>query len=96
MDDGAVRWAYQVGLLNRGIEMARRDIDPVDGHQARDEDWEGNNAAFTCPVCGKVFIVSAMQNVHNGQRTCPNPACGHSVGHVTGGRKNGGTAYIEW
>jgi hypothetical protein len=24
-----------------------------------DEDWEGNNVAFTCPLCKKVFIVSA-------------------------------------
>ena len=24
------------------------------------EDWEGNNAAFSCPACNKVFIVSAL------------------------------------
>jgi hypothetical protein len=32
------------------------------GHFEKDEDWLGNNAAFTCPLpdCGKVYIVSAM------------------------------------
>src|ERR1022692_3442898 len=24
----------------------------------KSEDWVGNNAAFTCPNCGKVFMVS--------------------------------------
>jgi hypothetical protein len=33
------------------------------------EDWEGNNAAFSCPACNKVFIVSAL--LHGGQRECP-------------------------
>lgn len=65
----------------------------------KDEDWEGNNAAFTCPVCNKVFIVSDTRmhkgpQKENGYRQCP--ACGKSVGRVTGGRKSGGTASIEW
>ena len=56
------------------------------------EDWEGNNAAFICPVCNKVFIVSGI--IHKGARRCP--SCGKSTGHVEGGRKGGGRAWIEW
>jgi hypothetical protein len=67
----------------------------IDRNSIRDdEDWEGNNAAFTCPVCKKVFIVSAL--LHQGRRTCPNPKCGKSVGWVRGGRLSGGDAGIEW
>jgi len=29
---------------------------------AQTEDWVGNNAAFTCPKCGKVFLVSGMMH----------------------------------
>jgi predicted RNA-binding Zn-ribbon protein involved in translation (DUF1610 family) len=72
--------------------MAVRSIDP--DVQARDEDWEGNNAAFSCPVCGKVFLVSASPLMHNGSRECPN--CHRSTGYVEGGRKGGGSARIEW
>jgi ribosomal protein S27AE len=78
--------------------MARREIDPGDGAQARDEDWEGNNAAFTCPRCGKVFIVTNIpgppkSHIDQSKRECP--VCQKSTGHVTGGKK-GGAAYIEW
>jgi hypothetical protein len=59
-----------------------------------DEDWEGNNAAFTCPNCKKVFIVSGL--LHDGRRKCPNPKCGKSVGWVRGGKGSGGSAGIEW
>jgi predicted RNA-binding Zn-ribbon protein involved in translation (DUF1610 family) len=72
--------------------MAVRHIDPVD--IARDEDWEGNNAAFSCPVCGKVFLVSGSPTMHNGSRKCPN--CQKSIGYVKGGKKRGGSARIEW
>jgi rubrerythrin len=58
----------------------------------KNEDWLGNNAAFTCPVCQKVFIVSGLIN-KNG-RTCPE--CGKSKGFCTGGKKAGGLAYIQW
>lgn len=70
--------------------MARRSIDPSD--PARDEDWEGNNAAFTCPKCGKIFIVSAM--LHPQGRKCPH--CGKATGFVVGGRQGGGSAYVDW
>jgi hypothetical protein len=65
----------------------------------QDEDWEGNNAAFTCPVCQKVFIVSDTRmhvgpQKEKGYRRCP--ACEKSVARVNGGRKSGGTASIEW
>jgi len=61
---------------------------------ANSEDWEGNNAAFTCPLCGKVYIVSASKAIHKGRRSCPN--CGKSEGVVVGGKKSGGTAAITW
>jgi transcription elongation factor Elf1 len=61
-------------------------------HIGTSEDWHGNNAAFTCPVCGKVFIVSGLLN-RNG-RKCP--GCGKSTGIVTGGKDSGGTATITW
>lgn len=72
------------------LDMAVRNIDSQD--QARDEDWVGNNAAFTCPPCGKVFLVS--NHMHDGARPCP--ACGGSTGYVVGGKASGGSARIEW
>lgn len=69
--------------------MPRRDLDP--DQLAQDEDWVGNNAAFTCPECGTVFLVSQM--LHRNGRDCP--GCGRSHGEVTGGAKSGGTAWIE-
>jgi len=36
--------------------MPIKTLNPYDLEQ--DEDWEGNNAAFRCPVYQKVFIVS--------------------------------------
>jgi Zn finger protein HypA/HybF involved in hydrogenase expression len=69
--------------------MAKRQLDPVT--LARDEDWEGNNVAFTCPKCGKVFIVSGM--LHKQGRACP--GCGGAKGFVKGGRQSGGSAHIE-
>jgi hypothetical protein len=61
-------------------------------HMACDEDWDGNNAAFSCPVCRKVFLVSA--HMHSGKRECPN--CHKSTGYVVGGKNSNGTARIEW
>jgi hypothetical protein len=58
----------------------------------KDEDWVGNNAAFTCPVCHGVFLVSGM--FHKNGRDCPK--CGKSKGRVLGGKESGGTATIEW
>jgi hypothetical protein len=61
---------------------------------AHDSDWEGNNAAFTCKACGKVFMVSGR--LHKSGRTCPNQGCGKSTGYVDGGKKSKGSAWIEW
>ncbi len=69
--------------------MPRRDLDPL--QLGRDEDWVGNNAAFTCPACGKVFLVSGP--LHRNGRDCPD--CGRSHAKVGGGAKSGGTAWIE-
>jgi hypothetical protein len=68
--------------------MPQRAID----HTRDEDDWEGNNAAVTCPACRKVFIVSEL--IHHGKRACPK--CGKSVVTVQGGRKTGGTALIDW
>jgi len=57
-----------------------------------DADWHGNNAAFTCPVCNKVFLVSAILNEPGGERgvrLCPN--CKTSTGRI-----NAEGASIEW
>jgi hypothetical protein len=72
--------------------MPRREIDS----SRLDEDFLGNNAAVTCPVCGKVYIVSAFPRSSAGERTCPNSACGKSKATVQGGAKSGGKAHIEW
>ena len=77
--------------------MPIRNLDPDE--LGLNEDWEGNNAASSCPVCNKIFIVSDTR-MHvgpddtKGYRECP--GCGKSIGRVTGGRKSGGTASIEW
>jgi len=42
-------------------------------------DVHGESAAVTCPVCGKVFIVSA--SVDNGSRVCPK--CKMATAHIS-------------
>jgi len=69
----------------------RRDLE-INGAPIQEFDWEGNNAAITCPPCGKVYVVSQM--MHSKGRKCP--SCGASTGFVTGGKKSGGSAYVEW
>jgi hypothetical protein len=75
--------------------MPERRLDPSN-LAAMDEDWLGNNAAFTCPLCRKVFIVTNAPKIHDPQEERPCPHCGGSVGHCTGGAKSGGAAYITW
>src|SRR5258708_16416080 len=72
--------------------MPRRKLDP--NALGMDEDFPGNNAAFTCPACGKVFLVSSELDQLG--RVCPNPACEKSFGLVVGSAKRGGTATLEW
>ncbi len=70
--------------------MTSRTLDPNNlGHN---EDWDGNNAAFACPVCQKVFIVSGY--MHEGERACPN--CEKSTARIKGGKNSGGSASISW
>ena len=59
-----------------------------------DADWSGNNAAFTCPVCSKVFLATSF-NWPLGQGH-PCPGCGKSKAYVTGSAAKGGEARIEW
>lgn len=72
--------------------MPTRQLDPH--NLDPNEDWEGNNAAVTCPHCSKVYIVSAI--VHRGERRCP--SCRRSAARISaqGGRGTGGTASIQW
>lgn len=79
--------------------MPVRNLDPKKynaGHPVAadaDADWFGNNAAFTCPVCSKVFLVSGF--IQKNGRRCP--GCGKSIGHVTGTAEDGtAIAKIEW
>ncbi len=72
--------------------MQRHELEPEDLGEGEGEDWVGNNAAFTCPQCGKVFLVSAL--LHRNGRDCP--GCGRSKGRVEGGSKSGGAAWVEW
>lgn len=46
---------------------------------SRDEDWYGNNAALTCPVCQQVFLVSGF--IGKGRRECPR--CQKSRAEIT-------------
>jgi len=57
-------------------------------------DWVGNNAAFTCPVCNNVFLVSEHMNPHG--RKCP--SCKKSIARVQAKERKGKKAYasIEW
>jgi hypothetical protein len=44
-----------------------------------EEDWYGNNAAVTCPVCRQVFLVSGF--IGKGRRECPR--CQKSSAEIT-------------
>jgi len=68
------------------MRAMKRELNPK--ALADDEDWYGNNIAVTCPVCKKVFIVSA--HMKGGERNCPK--CGQSKGVVNGGKDSGGAA----
>lgn len=69
--------------------MNQQQLSP--NNLGQNEDWVGNNAAFTCPACGKVFIVSGM--LHREGRPCPK--CGKFIGFVEGGAQSGGRAWLE-
>jgi hypothetical protein len=71
--------------------MPIKQLDP--NNLGRDEDWVGNNAAFKCPHCDKVFLVSAL--IHRGNRRCPE--CNRSTGKCDSkGKAKGGAASLEW
>ena len=58
----------------------------------REHDWDGDHAAFTCPLCANVFVVDLM--LYPTGRKCPE--CRKSKGYVKGVKNFGGFAYIEW
>ncbi len=68
-------------------------LNPDSTCQGLEADWEGNDAAFRCPVCRQVFLVSSFVKKVS-YRNCP--GCGKSIGHIEGGKGNGGQAWIEW
>lgn len=70
--------------------MEKRELDA--DTLAKNEDWYGNNAAFVCPVCGGIFLVSGHLNRKG--RACPR--CGKATDFVEGGSGSGGRAWIEW
>ena len=75
--------------------MPRIDFDR--NNQPANIDWIGSNAAFTCPLCGHIFIVTTMPGIHGQGRQRDCRQCGQSTAHVTGGRLDlGAEAFIEW
>jgi hypothetical protein len=80
--------------------MPARHLDPNRYNVGRpiaadaDADWNGNNAAFTCPVCSKVFIVTSFNELGRIGLKCP--GCGKSTAYCTGSAAKGGEARIEW
>jgi hypothetical protein len=76
--------------------MPVRHLDPnryntvVVGAADADADWKGNNAAFTCPVCSKVFLVTSFNNLGENGLNCP--GCGKSTAYCTGSALQGGEA----
>lgn len=69
--------------------MPFKNLDPI--NLGKDEDWEGNNAAFRCPECEKVFLVSEI--IHQGVRKCPN--CNNSTGKCLGGENLGAVQVLN-
>lgn len=87
------------GNFERRGPMPKRNLDVSSDKHEISEDWEGNNAAFQCPVCNKIFIVTdnpIVPKSHDarGVRRCP--SCHKSTGNCHGGRQSGGNAFIEW
>jgi len=79
--------------------MLKRNLDTNPDKHEINEDWEGNNAAFQCPICSKIFIVTdnpVFSKSHDGRGVRRRPSCGKLTGHRLGGRKSGGNAFIEW
>lgn len=81
--------------------MATRFLDPNKYRSGlspdANADWHGNNVAFSCPVCSKVFVVAGFGFDSEGANGRPCPGCGKSVGFVSGSCKDQGSqARIEW
>jgi hypothetical protein len=70
--------------------MKTRQLDPQ--NLGLREDWLGNNAAFECPVCGKVYIATGFPP--KCERHCPGG--GKSCASVTTSASNRGKAEIIW
>ncbi len=86
------RLLKELSRETEGVKMPKRELNQQNlGH---DEDWVGNAAAFKCPHCSKVFIVSGTR-IHSGVRKCPE--CGKSTGRCDiEGAPRGGKASLEW
>jgi len=55
----------------------------------KEADYHGNNAAVTCPVCGKIFVVSKL--IDKGKRVCP--VCGKATASIS---EDGKQVKVEW
>lgn len=87
---GAPTTAPQPGISDSAAQTAvpvqKHDISAAD----QKNDIHGNNAAVTCPVCGKIFIVSA--SLDNGSRVCPK--CKMATAHIS--QTPPYQAWVEW
>jgi Zn finger protein HypA/HybF involved in hydrogenase expression len=63
--------------------MPVRELDP--NNLSEFEDWIGNNAAFRCDACERVFVVSGFLHKHG--RLCPH--CKNTKAFVKGGKTDG-------
>jgi hypothetical protein len=96
-DEEAIVARMLIGALAQPREartfMPKRELQQSEESMELDADWTGNNAAFTCPKCSQVFLVSGI--IHRKGRQCPR--CNGSLGTVVGSRKKpGGSAILTW
>ncbi len=86
----ALSWVFRLKLETRPSKLSpvKKNLNP--NELGLGDDWLGNFAAFTCPCCQNVFVVSGL----HGTRACPR--CGRSRATVEGGKDSGGHAWIEW
>ena len=76
------------------LEASKIIADLPQKQRINPDDWQGNNAAFFCPLCKRAFLVSYAKNIHNQVRTCPRcTGAVKCVGICTGSANQGGHAF---
>lgn len=58
--------------------MSNKEMVMQNTNDFKNSDIWGNNAAFICPACGKVLVVSGF--LTNGERNCP--SCDKSTAKI--------------